>query len=92
MQTNYRSGSTFLGQIFNQHPDVFYTFEPLYLFKDNSLDLLDYRMNVIKSILQCDFISTGDVYGNLTWVPTKSSTLVQCLLNDMCFRYLSSDC
>jgi len=86
LQTNYRSGSTFLGQIFNQHPDVFYTFEPLYLFKDNSLDLLDYRMNVIKSILQCDFISTGDVYGNLTWVPTKSSTLVQCLLNDMCFR------
>ena len=29
LMTSYRSGSTFLGQIFNQHPDVFYFFEPL---------------------------------------------------------------
>ena len=29
--TYYRSGSSFLGQIFNQHPEVFYHFEPLFL-------------------------------------------------------------
>ena len=28
--TYYRSGSSFLGQIFNQHPEVFYHFEPLF--------------------------------------------------------------
>ena len=28
--TYYRSGSSFLGQLFNQHPDVFYHFEPLF--------------------------------------------------------------
>ena len=27
--TYYRGGSTFLGEIFNQNPDVFYWFEPL---------------------------------------------------------------
>lgn len=26
----YRTGSTFVGEFFNQHPDVFYIFEPLY--------------------------------------------------------------
>ena len=29
--TFYRSGSTFTGQLLNQHPDVFYLFEPLIL-------------------------------------------------------------
>ncbi|XP_078352199.1 carbohydrate sulfotransferase 3-like [Oculina patagonica] len=27
-----RTGSSFLGQLFNQHPDIFYLYEPLYLF------------------------------------------------------------
>ena len=30
--TYYRSGSTFLGQLFNQNPDAFYWFEPLHNF------------------------------------------------------------
>nr|XP_039267711.1 carbohydrate sulfotransferase 1-like [Styela clava] len=27
---SYRTGSSFIGQLFNQHPDVFYLFEPLF--------------------------------------------------------------
>ena len=28
--TRFRSGSSFVGEIFKQHPDVFYLFEPIY--------------------------------------------------------------
>ena len=29
IMTHHRSGSSFTGQLFNQHPDVFYMYEPL---------------------------------------------------------------
>lgn len=33
--TSYRSGSTFVGEIFNRHPDIFYHFEPLVAFDES---------------------------------------------------------
>ena len=32
--SSYRTGSTFLGEIFNHHPKVFYHFEPLAAFQN----------------------------------------------------------
>ena len=44
--TYYRSGSSFLGQLFNQHPDVFYHFEPLFPYsRDCSSDSPAFKVN-----------------------------------------------
>ena len=53
-----RSGSTFLADIFNQHPRVFYVFEPLHSLiakqlKDSAYD--EYAFKFLLRILQCDF-------------------------------------
>ena len=88
LQTNYRSGSTFLGQIFNQHPDVFYTFEPLYMFMGNPNNHTELRLDTVRQSLQCNFKPTADTYSKLSWQPDKSSVLLQCLLNDLCFRFV----
>ncbi|XP_043944085.1 carbohydrate sulfotransferase 1-like [Protopterus annectens] len=63
-----RSGSSFMGQIFNQHPDVFYLFEPLYhvqiaLTKPNTRNksqanksfLLGAFRDLLRNLCDCDF-------------------------------------
>lgn len=35
IMSSMRTGSSFTGQFFNQHPDVFYIFEPLFPFHDS---------------------------------------------------------
>ncbi|KAG8564709.1 hypothetical protein GDO81_016558 [Engystomops pustulosus] len=62
-----RSGSTFLGQLFNQHTDVFYLFEPLYHVEytlmpkiSNSQSATDRRVmlgasrDLLRSLYDCD--------------------------------------
>ena len=63
-----RSGSTFLGNIFNHHPDVFYLFEPY-----QTMERLHGRAEPenqhyqakafqwMKGVLQCDFVSLEHV-------------------------------
>lgn len=90
LQTNYRSGSTFLGQLFNQHPNAFYTFEPLYPWTDCSSQI-DERLKVIKGALQCDFVPAVDVYGSLISEPRKQSPDIKCLTDNFCFRSKTKD-
>ena len=62
-----RSGSTFLADIFNKHPRVFYVFEPLHDFQKHNRDRPDYdefAMKFLYHIVQCDFLvenSTRDI-------------------------------
>ncbi|PFX25648.1 Carbohydrate sulfotransferase 1 [Stylophora pistillata] len=63
-----RSGSTFLGNIFNNHPSVFYLFEPyqtverLVPFQPrNSQDYRDTAFGWMKGIFRCDFVSSTHV-------------------------------
>lgn len=62
-----RSGSTFLADIFNQHPRVFYVFEPLHSviakqLKDSAYD--EYAFKFLWHIIQCDF-NMGDASQHL---------------------------
>lgn len=62
-----RSGSTFLADIFNQHPRVFYVFEPLHSLiakqlKDSAYD--DYAFKFLWHIIRCDF-NMGDASQHL---------------------------
>ncbi|XP_040201138.1 carbohydrate sulfotransferase 1-like [Rana temporaria] len=59
-----RSGSSFLGQLFNQNPDVFYLFEPLYLVQyklANRYPAIDRRSllgayrDLLQNLYDCDF-------------------------------------
>ena len=62
-----RSGSTFLADIFNKHPRVFYVFEPLHDFQKHNRDRPDYdefAMKFLYHVVQCDFSvgnSTRDI-------------------------------
>lgn len=57
--TSWRSGSSFLGQIFNHHPNVFYMFEPARMvwvkFLDHKASLLHYPIrDLFRSLFRCD--------------------------------------
>ncbi|KAM3912143.1 carbohydrate sulfotransferase 6-like [Leptodactylus fuscus] len=57
--SSWRSGSSFLGQIFNHHKDVFYLFEPGHSiwmkFRDESSELLHYPVrDLLHSLFTCD--------------------------------------
>ncbi|XP_073423925.1 carbohydrate sulfotransferase 1-like [Dendrobates tinctorius] len=62
--TSARSGSSFLGQIFNQNPDIFYLYEPLFHVQDMftkglpSIDkrsLLGASRDLLHNLFDCDF-------------------------------------
>ncbi|XP_018419687.1 PREDICTED: carbohydrate sulfotransferase 6-like [Nanorana parkeri] len=57
--SSWRSGSSFLGQIFNHHGDVFYLFEPGHSvwmkLRGESLELLHYPLrDLLRSLFTCD--------------------------------------
>ncbi|KAM4015328.1 carbohydrate sulfotransferase 4-like [Anomaloglossus baeobatrachus] len=57
--SSWRSGSSFIGQIFNHHPDVFYLFEPGHSvwmrFRKEGARLLHYAVrDLIHSLFTCD--------------------------------------
>lgn len=64
--SSWRSGSSFVGQIFSQHPDVFYLMEPAWhvwmsLKKSNAKVLHMASRDLIRSVFQCD-MSVFDSY------------------------------
>ena len=55
--TNRRSGSSFLGQIFNQNPDVFFHFEPLKVMEWKK-EWYPNATNLIQNMMKCKFDDT----------------------------------
>ena len=65
--TNYRSGSSFFGELLNQHPDVFYFFEPLLLLKnDCDENKLLLKLDILKAVSQCVIPDYAQLHRNLT--------------------------
>ena len=60
-----RSGSTFLGELFNQNPDVFYVFEPLFwpgnilnhnvFYKKETSEYNQLATGIMQALLSCNF-------------------------------------
>ena len=76
-----RSGSSFLGQIFNQHEDVFYLYEPLYIYSIlnklrvmNPSQLHDSSLTLLKDCFHCNF-TNHELYLYFISNPGYSSTL-----------------
>ncbi|XP_066494034.1 carbohydrate sulfotransferase 4-like [Tiliqua scincoides] len=64
--SSWRSGSSFVGQLFSQHPDVFYLMEPAWhvwgTMHQNSAKVLHMAVrDLIRSVFQCD-MSVFDAY------------------------------
>ena len=51
-----RSGSSFLGEIFNNHEDAFYIFEPLYGTKH-----ANQTMTLLKNNFNCEFMDQKSI-------------------------------
>ena len=86
--TNYRSGSTFLGELFNQHSNAFYIFEPLFPITRKCNRFSDLKTQVLHQYLKCDFPRFTDIF-QIEELPGRSDfTRRECLINDFCFRYV----
>ncbi|XP_003791488.1 carbohydrate sulfotransferase 4 [Otolemur garnettii] len=77
--SSWRSGSSFVGQLFGQHPDVFYLMEPAWhvwmTFTQSSAWRLDMAVrDLIRSIFLCD-MSVFDAY--MQPGPRRQSSLFQ---------------
>ncbi|XP_031569269.1 carbohydrate sulfotransferase 1-like [Actinia tenebrosa] len=85
-----RSGSSFLGQIFNHHPDVFYMYEPFYIMKVTTLDQSNFyessALRLLDDILNCNFKNQEEYMGFLNHLPhhrysSRSLTVPFCAPN-----------
>ncbi|KAM3837725.1 carbohydrate sulfotransferase 7 [Vipera latastei] len=60
LHATWRTGSSFLGELFNQHPDVFYLYEPMWhlwqaLYPSDALSLQGALRDMMRSLFRCDF-------------------------------------
>ena len=88
--TYYRSGSSFVGQVLNQHPDVFYHFEPLYPFtrdcSSSNPAFKKTKIETVERILRCDMPNWRDHFMNtIPERPLLANDNI-CLHSGACFR------
>ncbi|KAL4656861.1 carbohydrate sulfotransferase 7-like [Arapaima gigas] len=79
VHATWRTGSSFLGELFNQHPDVFYLYEPMWnmwqaLYPGDAGSLQGAVRDMMSALFRCDFsvlklyagsanISTAHIFG-----------------------------
>lgn len=79
LHATWRTGSSFLGELFNQHPDVFYLYEPMWhiwqaLYPGDAGSLQGAVRDMMNALFRCDFsvlklyagtqnISTAFIFG-----------------------------
>lgn len=57
-----RSGSTFLGEFFNQHPSVYYLFEPLHSINHTSPNSTAVSKSVLSDLFHCNYSRIPEIY------------------------------
>ncbi|KXJ25728.1 Carbohydrate sulfotransferase 4 [Exaiptasia diaphana] len=85
-----RSGSSFLGQIFNHRDDVFFVYEPFYVLRSTTLAYSSFyessALRLLNDILSCSFESQEEFLNFLTNLPhrrysSRALTLPYCTFN-----------
>ncbi|XP_022087726.1 carbohydrate sulfotransferase 1-like [Acanthaster planci] len=87
--TNRRSGSSFLGQFFNQNPKVFFQFEPLKL-TEWKREFYPDRIQYLRRLLKCQFLRTpylDEFYNREPLHRRSSQVLVEPPLCNITLRY-----
>uniref|UniRef100_H2YZ85 Uncharacterized protein n=1 Tax=Ciona savignyi TaxID=51511 RepID=H2YZ85_CIOSA len=84
--TSMRSGSSFAGELFNQHPDVFYVFEPLYFLLGDAG--YERKLRVLESIFTCNFTSFETLYDEANNISAQAfqKNIENCRKTKFCFR------
>ncbi|KAI5615989.1 carbohydrate sulfotransferase 7, partial [Silurus asotus] len=75
LHATWRTGSSFLGELFNQHPDVFYLYEPMWnmwqaLYPGDAGSLQGAVRDMMNSLFRCDF-SVLRLYAGTTNISTS---------------------
>ncbi|XP_056607563.1 carbohydrate sulfotransferase 7 [Triplophysa dalaica] len=75
LHATWRTGSSFLGELFNQHPDVFYLYEPMWnmwqaLYPGDAGSLQGAVRDMMNSLFRCDF-SVLRLYAGSTNISTS---------------------
>ena len=66
IMTHHRSGSSFTGELFNQHPDVFYMYEPLKIVNGGcSGTTKDLRRELLRNFMNCNFPNLRQMFPNI---------------------------
>ncbi|XP_019613951.1 PREDICTED: carbohydrate sulfotransferase 1-like [Branchiostoma belcheri] len=64
VMTQMRSGSTFVGEIFNQHPEAFYFFEPVWALeynKNKAYNSSKWQLKLLEGLSKCRFEPIRDI-------------------------------
>lgn len=93
----YRSGSTYLSQILNYHPEIFYLFEPLYITNDipspekalKNVEILKNYYTNCKLPLTKDYLTNSTLERAKNNIP-KLHLLHYCQRAGICFHYKSN--
>jgi len=86
--TAHRSGSTFLGELFNRNPNAFYIFEPLASVQNEHSTLgcdehFDEKSNILERYYNCD----APIYSGADRdVQLKAGVKAKCRTHNVCFR------
>lgn len=86
--TAHRSGSTFLGELFNRNPNAFYIFEPLASVQNEHSTLgcdehFEDKSNILERYYNCD----APIYsGTERDVLLKAGVKAKCRTHNVCFR------
>jgi len=93
--TNHRSGSSFFGELFNQHPDVFYSFEPLIgTSRGLTCEHEEAQIEIIKKMSQCiipDWLKTYSEIGISRREIWKTRNLYICAMKNFCFFHFTKE-
>lgn len=90
-----RSGSSFLGQIFNHHPKVLYMYEPFYVLKSTTLAYSSFyessALRLLSDIFSCSLENQGEFLNFLTNLPhrrfsSRALTLPFCSFNQTNYK------
>lgn len=100
ISTRYRSGSTFTGEMFNQNPDYFFTFEPLHSFKRKVLDFASLsdvekgnrRRALLESIFLCNHNTDYRPAPNFLSMTKAVSKFTGCPIPETLGKKLEPDC
>jgi len=89
--SNARSGSKFVGQLFNQRDDTFYLFEPLLPFpNDCTVEAEQRKINHLRDLLLCNIRSQKDIFSDIgihhTNIGRNNTALNDCLEMNFCYR------
>ncbi|XP_019645302.1 PREDICTED: carbohydrate sulfotransferase 1-like [Branchiostoma belcheri] len=71
--TQMRSGSSFVGEIFNQHPGSFYLFEPLWAvqYYDNGThNVPEWQFKLLQAVANCEFAGLEGIMEHFLTAPT----------------------